>query len=368
MRKPLLALVAACLTWLAVAADELKLKNDFPEVYVVQKGDTLWDISAKYLQNPWLWPKLWQSNTEVDNPHLIYPGDKLSLVIVDGVPQLVRKPMVKLSPTARVVDKGDAIPTLPVNHVREFLTHQKILDDDMLKLAPVVLGNIERTTRMDTSNNIYARGDDLKVGKLYGVYRQGNRYVDPNTGEFLGSEAILVAVAKAHEVEAITLGDAEDARHTGLATLEITQVEREVAQGDRLLPLDNSDSLPVYFTLKAPGALVDAVIIDSSRKTRALGKYDVVVLSKGARDGMEVGHVLDARRVGAKVLIKDDVEYEESASRFDRWFSSDEQVVRQPTESIGQMMVFRTFDKLSLALIMKAEKPIREGDQATNPQ
>ncbi len=367
MRKILLAMVAACLTWLALA-DELQLKNDFPEVYVVKKGDTLWDISAKYLNNPWLWPKLWQSNAEVDNPHLIYPGDKLSLVIIDGVPQLVRKPMVKLSPTARVLGKGEAIPTLPVSHVREFLTHQKILDDDMLKQAPVVLGNIDRMKRMDDKNSIYARGDDLVVGRLYGIYRQGNRYQHPETGEFLGSEAILVGVAKAHKVDPVTIGEGDKARTTNLATLGITQVEREVAQGDRLMPLDNSDSLPVYFTLKAPGALVDAEIIDSSRKTRALGKYDVVVLSKGARDGVEVGHILDARRPGAKVIVKGETEYEEDASLFDRLFSADEQVIEQPTETIGQLMVFRTFDKLSLALIMKAEMPVREGDKATNPQ
>ncbi|WKE65697.1 LysM peptidoglycan-binding domain-containing protein [Gallaecimonas kandeliae] len=366
MKKILLALAAAAVAWLAFA-DELQLKNDFPKTYVVKKGDTLWDISAKYLKNPWLWPKLWQSNEQVDNPHLIYPGDKLSLVIIDGVPQLVRKPMVKLSPTARVIEKDKAIPTLPTNQIRTFLTHQQIVDDDLLKGAPRVTGGADRTKRLTDSMEMYAKGDKIDEGRLYGVYRKGNSYVDPKTGEDLGTEAILVSVVKAMDVRTLKVSDDEDAQSFQLASLKVEQVEREISQGDYLLPLDDH-SLPVYFQPHAPGALVEARIIDSSRKTRALGKYDVVVLDKGARDGIDPGMVLEAKRDGAKVLVKDKTEYEEDASVFDRWFSSDEETVTQPSEAIGQMMVFRTFDKLSLALILKAEKPIREMDLATNPE
>ncbi|EKE68054.1 LysM peptidoglycan-binding domain-containing protein [Gallaecimonas xiamenensis] len=366
MKKILLALAAAAVTWLALA-DDLKLKNDFPETYVVKKGDTLWDISAKFLQNPWLWPKLWQSNEQVDNPHLIYPGDKLSLVIIDGVPQLVRKPLVKLSPTVRVVDKGDAIPTLPTNHIRAFLTHQQIVDDELLKGAPRITGGSDLTKRMTQHMDIYARGDKIEDGRLYGVYRKGNRYLDPKSGEELGIEAVLVSVVKAMDVQQAQIGQGEDAKSLDLASLKVVQTEREITQGDYLLPLDDHN-LPVFFQPHAPGALVEARIIDSYRKTRALGKYDVVILDKGARDGLEPGLVLEARREGATVILKDDAQYKEDASVFDRWFSSEEATVVQPSEGIGQMMVFRTFDKLSLALILKAEKPIREMDMATNPE
>ncbi|MED5523157.1 MAG: LysM peptidoglycan-binding domain-containing protein [Pseudomonadota bacterium] len=369
MKKILLALVTAAITWLAFA-DDLQLKNDFPESYVVKKGDTLWDISAKYLKNPWLWPKLWQSNEQVDNPHLIYPGDKLSLVIIDGVPQLVRKPMVKLSPTVRVVDKKDAIPTLPTAYIRNFLTHQQIIDEDLLAGAPRVTGGADLTRRLTSNMEMYARGDNLVNGRLYGVYRKGNHYIDPETKEDLGTEAVLVSVVKTEDIQKVQIGDAEDGKTFDLASLKVVQVEREISPGDYLLPLDDHE-LPVYFQPHAPGALVDARIIDSSRKTRALGKFDVVVLNKGARDGIDPGMVLDARRDGATVLMKDKVEYKEDASVFDRWFSSNkpsEVTVVQPSEAIGHMMVFRTFDKLSLALILKAEKPIREMDTATNPE
>ncbi|WP_115716916.1 LysM peptidoglycan-binding domain-containing protein [Gallaecimonas mangrovi] len=369
MKKILLALALSAIAWLALA-DNLKLKNDFPETYIVKKGDTLWDISAKFLQNPWLWPKLWQSNEQVDNPHLIYPGDKLSLVIVNGVPQLVRKPLVKLSPTARVMDREKAIPTLPTSYIRDFLTYQQIVDDELLAKAPRVTGGSDLTKRLTQHMDMYASGPQLVEGKLYGVYRQGSSYVDPETKEYLGTEAVLVSVVKATEVQKVQVGDEKDNKHFDLASLKVVQVQREITPGDYLLPLDDHH-LPLYFQPHPPAALVEARIIDSYRKTRALGKFDVVVLNKGHRDGIDAGLVLEARRDGAAVLVGDNTEYKEDANVFDRWFSSskaDGKTVIQPSEPVGQMMVFRTFDKLSLALILKARQPIRELDMATNPE
>ena len=366
MKKLLLAVGLAAIAWVALA-DELKLKNDFPQTYVVKKGDTLWDIAAKYLKNPWLWPKLWQSNQQVDNPNLIYPGDKLSLVIINGQPRLVRKPLIKLSPTARVIQKKDAIPTLPTNLIRAFLTHQQIIDADTLKDAPRITGSADLTKRFTQYMDVYARGKHIDDGRMYGVYRKGRHYVDPKTGDSLGTEAILVSVVKAQDVRNVTVGEGEDAKHYNIASLKVEQVEREMSQGDYLLPLDHH-TLPVYFQPHAPALQIKARIIDSSRKTRALGRFDVVVLNKGSADGLEPGTVLRVMRDGSKVFMNDTPVYEEDASSLDRLTESSDETITQPSEEIGQLMVFRTFNKLSLGLILKAEKPIREQDLVTNPE
>ena len=194
IKRRLLFALAAILPFLA-QADSLNLKKQYPSQYSVQKGDTLWDISSKFLQNPWLWPQLWDANPELADPHLIYPGDKLNLVFIDGQPRLVRKRILKISPKARPTAKGSrAIPTIPLKLIHPFLTRDQVASDNELDSAPLLLGNNDGNTTFLAGQNVFA-SSSLKPGQ-YGIYRLGSSYIDPVTNERLGNKVEFVAIAR----------------------------------------------------------------------------------------------------------------------------------------------------------------------------
>ncbi|HSG52790.1 MAG TPA: LysM domain-containing protein, partial [Rheinheimera sp.] len=182
-----------------VFADVLQIRDDAPASYVVKKGDTLWDISAMYLNEPWLWPQLWQMNPQIDNPHLIYPGDTLTLVYdAQGRPRLMVNDNVKrLSPGARKTMKGDdAVSTLPLSMIRHYLTFEQSLTDEQIAALPYILGSDANVKHSVADHTIYAKGV-LEPGSSYGVYRKGKPYIDLENGELLGYETTLVATARA---------------------------------------------------------------------------------------------------------------------------------------------------------------------------
>ena len=172
-------------------ADVLTLKENHPETYTVVKGDTLWDISAHFLNTPWLWPRLWQANSQVENPHLIYPGDLLTLIWVDGEPKITRKQLKKLSPTPRLAEKREPIPTIPLAAISAFLSKDHIINADLLADAPRLLGDATSTPRFFEGDVFYGQGKYDKH-KLYGVYRLGDDYLDPETDELLGTELTFI--------------------------------------------------------------------------------------------------------------------------------------------------------------------------------
>lgn len=348
MKKLVLAAAATAALFLgtiAQSATAAELRADHPDTYVVQKGDTLWDISGQFLTKPWNWPEIWHVNPQVENPHLIYPGDILKLVYIDGQPYLVKASdgTIKLRPKARVLSEGDAITTIPMDIIRPFLTDELVVDASAFEDAPYVVAlEDERILSGGFQDRLYVRGIDADAGASYGIYRQGKEYRDPQTNELLGIEARYLANGKIAKA-----GDP--------AKLDIEKSKLDIRKGDVAMPR-NEDPMPPVYAPRAPDSEVEAQIISVYGGVSQIGQYHVVTINKGERDGLEDGHVLTVYQRGKKIL--DEV----AEKRGD-----EDPYVTLPEERAGTMMVFRTYEKVSLALIMDAQRPIHLLDVARNP-
>ncbi len=341
MRKSLLALLLLAVGGMAQAAVELK--DGHPEQYTVVKGDTLWDISARFLSEPWKWPELWHANPQVENPHLIYPGDSLSLVYVDGQPRVMlnrgaSRGTIKLSPTVRSTPMAEAISTIPLEAINSFLLSNRIVDSAAeFQAAPyIVAGNAERVIS-GSGDRVYGRGEFQDNINIYGIFRQGKTYVDPETEEFLGINADDVGTAERLEVE----GD--------IATMMLTRVTQEARIGDRMFPSEER-AINSSFMPGEPEEEVNGVILDVPRGVTQIGQFDVVTLNKGARDGLKIGNVLAVYKTGE--TVRDRVTGEN---------------VKIPDERSGLLMVFRTYDKLSYGLVLQATRSLAVMDKVRNP-
>ncbi|WP_120997193.1 LysM peptidoglycan-binding domain-containing protein [Stutzerimonas urumqiensis] len=341
MRKSLVALLLVAVGGIAQAA--VQLKDDHPEQYRVVKGDTLWDISGRFLDQPWEWPELWHANPQIENPHLIYPGDLLRLVYIDGQPRLMldrgeSRGTIKLSPKVRVTPIAEAIPTIPLEAINSFLLNNRIIDTEAeFEGAPYILaGNAERVIS-GAGDRVYARGQFDEGLAAYGVFRQGKTYTDPETGEFLGINADDIGTAELIATE----GD--------IGTLMMTRTTQEVRPGDRLFATEER-AINSTFQPRAPESPVSGLIIDVPRGVTQIGQFDVVTLNKGARDGLEVGDVLAVYKTGE--TVRDRITGER---------------VKIPDERAGLLMVFRTYDKLSYGLILQASRSLAVMDKVRNP-
>jgi hypothetical protein len=336
-----LALALAVLAT-AVYAEEVVLKDDHPDRYVVVKGDTLWDISDRFLEKPWLWPEIWYVNPQVENPHLIYPGDVLTLVYRDGKPQIRArrgKGTYKLSPRIRTERLDKAIPTIPIDAIQQFLTQPLVVEKDTMENAPYVVSSADEHLIVGAGDRAYVRGIDADQGTRYHVYRPGDAYIDPDTGEILGYEALY-------------LGQGNAERFGDPSTLRLTRTTREINIGDRVMPATQED-VHAYFMPHAPENDVEGRIISVVDGVSQIGQYQVVVINRGEREGIDVGTVFAVSQAGT--VIPDQVSKERNAS------------VRLPDERAGLLMVFRTFDKVSFGLVMKATSALHVGDKISKP-
>ncbi len=321
------------------AGDVLSLKNGHPQTYVVKKGDTLWDISNMYLNSPWQWPEIWHVNPQVDNPHLIFPGDVLNLVYIGGKPKLVvkRNRDVKLTPQVRISELDRAIPAIPLDSIAPFLSHSRVLDNGELDKAPYVLAGKDGHIVTGAGDELFARGYFQDDEDTYGIFRRGKPFVDPDTNEFLGMQALAIASSK--------LLSTED----DIGTLALNVTNEEVRIGDRLLP-DEEVKIQSNFYPSAPAGDLHGYIIAVEGGVSQIGAMDVVVLNKGARDGIEIGHVLAIYRAGE--TVRDTVTNE---------------IVKVPDTRSGLLMVFKAFDKVSYGLVLKASRPLAVNDKVQTP-
>ena len=324
--------------WLQAAVE---LNDDVPETYIVQKGDTLWGISGMYLQQPWLWPELWEVNPQIDNPHLIFPGDELQLVWIDGQPRLRmrRGRDVKLSPNMRVSPLDLAIPIIPLDQINAFLLRHRILDAQALNDASYVVAGGQSHLLSVPGDTIYGRGDFPDGERAYGIFRAGDTYTDPNTGELLGYQAQDIGNAR------MTSSNKDD-----VVELEVTRISEEVRITDRLLPLEER-ILDATFHPRAPSEEIeDALMIAVDGGINQIGPMDIVVLNKGKRDGLEIGHVLAIYQSGELV--------------FDQVAQAN---VQLPDVRAGLAMVFDAFEKASYAIVLKSNRPLKILDKVKNP-
>lgn len=327
----------------------IELKSTAPEQYVVVKGDTLWDIASKFLKDPWYWPEIWHVNPQIDNPHLIYPGDVLTLVYIDGRPyiQVGDGPRIagitatRLSPRVRVEPLVRERDQVPVQAIQQFITRPRVVSKEQLDGAPYILSAQDDRLIYGSGDHVYVRGAEaLDKNDRYSVFRPGQALVDPATDELLGYEAILIA-----DATVIKSGDP--------ATVSLENSQREALKGDRLLPL-NEEQDRVFFP-RAPEHAIRGVIISVFDAISQIGQHQVAVLNVGARNGIEKGHVLAVYQAGRTV-------HDPYA------LAAQSKSVVLPAEKAGVMMVFRTFEKVSYALVMDATRPIHIGDMVQPPE
>ena len=290
MKKTLLGIVAACAIAIAAIAAEAPFNENVPEKYTVKKGDTLWDISDLYLRDPWLWPEIWYANPQIANPHLIYPGDIISMVYIDGRPRLMlekRDRRGKLSPEVKVVPESEAIPALPLDIINSFLTRNRIVTQEEIDAAPYVVAGHEKKLLSGSGDTFYARGQ-FDETPTYGLYRVGAPYVDPVTQEILGIRAQDVGSAKVQKV-------ADD-----IATMLATRSLEEVRIGERLLPHEERPLNSIFYP-SAPESTVEGEIMAVEGGLTQIGHLDVVSINRGEREGLEAGNILAIFKRGEEV-------------------------------------------------------------------
>jgi len=339
LRAGAIAALIAVSSWAAAQDKPITLKPGYPERYTVQKGDTLWGIAGKFLQDPWRWPEVWQRNQDIQNPHLIFPGDVLVLRVVDGKPQVSALPQRKLSklvPTVHAKPREDAIPTIPPSAIQAFLDQPLVVDPHGLDDMGYVAVGLEGRLALGKYSLFYGRGIKDESVKSYQIFRPGKQYIDPNTSELLG-------------VQAIHVGDAHVIAPGESAKMEVTRSHLEISPGDRLVPAPKNLGFP-YYEPRPPSREVRGLILDAPRGVAEVGPLSVVVLNLGKRDEIEPGHVLRIMR--KEKLQKDPVTKE---------------MFQPPLEQTGVLMVFRTFEKVSYALILHATNAIHLKDVVETP-
>ncbi|WP_375193525.1 LysM peptidoglycan-binding domain-containing protein [Marinobacter sp.] len=338
MRKLLYALAATTLLITSWAHAAPELRSDHPDRYTVVKGDTLWDISGRFLNNPWYWPEIWHVNPQVANPHLIYPGDQLALVYIDGKPRITKvatSDVVKLSPKVRSEPIDTPIPAIPLDAIGSFLTDTRIVSPEELQGAPYVLEGEDGRIITGAGDRLYARGK--KPADKVGVFRRSKEFRDPETGEFLGLEAKSIGAGSV----AAENGD--------VLTVDLTTTNQEVRIGDRLLTNVNRP-IATSFVPSAPDEKVEGQMIAVDGGVTQIGQYDVVAINRGTRDGLQSGNVMAVLQSGN--LVRDPVTGE---------------TIELPSERAGLLMVFQAYEKMSYGLVLQATQALEVGDKVTNP-
>ena len=350
------------------------LKTDAPDRYTVQRGDTLWGISGRYLERPWNWPKLWDMNRDqVRNPHRIFPGDVL---VLDRATGQLRVDTVKLSPSVRREDISQAVPTIQPGAISSFISRPMVVSETELEGSPRIMATEENRVAVGAGNIAFAKGLTKDKGNAWQIYRRGDKLVDPDTGATLGYLALYLGEARVQQ-----FGD--------ISRIEIVSSTQEIYTDDRLLPV-GKEAPQFAYVPRAPTTKVQGRVIALNHSLWETGKYFVVSLSKGAKDGVEVGHVLalyrsqnaarynlrtspifgregpagsDARRTyyESRLTPRDGPVYPVTSP------VDDSELANLPDERYGLVMVFRTFERASFALVMESKRPVAISDIVTTP-
>lgn len=341
MKKTLFGVLAGALFTCVAMASEVELREDHPQEYIVVKGDTLWDISGRFLEKPWLWPNIWKANPQISNPDLIYPGDRITLVYIDGEPYLMLNRgsggTVKLSPEVRSSPLAEAIPAIPLEDINAFLSRSRVVEDGELDTAAYVVAGASRHVITGAGDELHARGSLAEGEVNFGVFRDGGAIIDPETREVLGRFA--------REIGAARLLDAEGE----ISTLTVNRSREEIRAGDRLLPVVEQKITATFFP-SAPQGEISGQILAVENGVNQIGALDVVVINRGTREGLVDGNVLAINKRGEQA--RDPVTGE---------------TLQMPDARAGLLMVFRTFEKLSFAIVLETNQSLVVLDRIGNP-
>ena len=358
MGKSIISLLLLAAAWASggALADEIKLAENVPDRYVVVKGDTLWGISGRFLKDPWRWPDVWGLNKdEIKNPHWIYPGDVIVLDFTGNTPRLRRDGAgggsndsdaewrlmdAKLSPSIRRQTlAAGAISSIPASAIQPFLTRPLVVGEQELIAAPTLVAGPETRVVLSAGDTAFAKGVVWEDQTGWSVFRPGRTLTDPDTKELLGREAIY-------------LGDAQISEFGEVSTVLLTKAIREIAPGDRLAKPVAAQALS--YVPHAPGSAIKGrVIAGPDNSVSEIAPMHVVVINRGSREGMEIGHVLALYRDRPLVTPANAVDPKEK--------------LRLPAERYGMVFVFRVFDKVSYALVMNSTRPVNVLDVVQTP-
>ena len=327
----------------AVSAATVELADNHPVDYTVVKGDTLWDISGKFLKDPWRWPEIWRQNSQIQNPDLIYPGDRLVLRYTDGQPYLdhlsgrerAARKVVKMGPAVYIEKLDNAIPAIPPQVIMAFLEDRQIVESRNLDKLAYVTEGVNQEVVLGALSDMYVRKIDGAPGTRFRIIRMRGALVNPDNKKVI-----------AYETE--TLGEAEMLRPGDPAKLRIIKSNKEVNQGDRLVPAVRTLTLP-YYHPKAFREPISMSILGAVSEVKEYGPGDVVTLSAGSDQGLEPGHVLQSMR--DRGVQRDPVTKEK---------------YRLPIERSGIVMIFKTYGKVSYGLIMRSSQGVLVHDKVIN--
>jgi LysM repeat protein len=331
-------------------SDPVPLAPDAPNEYTVQVGDTLWDIASTFLKDPWYWPEVWFINPQVENPHLIYPGDVLALVTIDGQQRItnVRASTYRMSPQARITPLTESITSIPYEQIAAFLSKGLVLEKGQIEQLPYILAVRGDHMVAAAGNEIYVRGSEgFQTGTRFSVVTIGDALTDPDDGKVIGFQGIHV-------------GEGAVSRSGDPATVALTDTNREANEGDRLVP--ETVEIPLNFFPKAPEIEVDGRIISVVDGVALIGQYQVVVMNRGARNGLAPGDVLTVFQAGAEIRDR----YTGSAMYSSKSLFGGKKVTL-PDEEAGTIMVFKVYDRIAYGLVMEATSEIRIHDAVRNP-
>lgn len=350
------------------------LKPDAPERYTVQRGDTLWDISGRYLEKPWNWPQLWNMNREqIRNPHRIYPGDVL---VLDRSSGRLSVETVALSPRVRTEDLIDAVPTIPPAVIEPFISRPMVISENQLDNAPHIIATEESRVVVGAGNIAYVKGITKDQGENWHIYRRGDKLIDPDNGNTLGYLGLYLGEARVRQ-----FGD--------VSRIEIIKSTQEIYTGDKLVAI--TKEAPVFaYVPRAPNSKVQGRVMSLNDNLYETGRYSVVSLSRGAKDGLEAGHILALYRSpnttryslrtssmfgrsgptgteGRRPYYEEQLNVRDSPVFSAQKPLNNRDLAKLPEERYGLVMVFRTFDHASFALVMQSKLPVAINDVFTTP-
>jgi len=330
------------------------LAPNAPDTYVVKRGDTLWGIAKVFLRDPWFWPEIWQVNSQIQNPHLIYPGDTLRLVYIDGKPRVTvsrglaeRGSSARVEPRVRSEPLEAAVTSIPYETVAAFMSKPTVLSKEQISGAPYVLASRDNHVVISDGDTIYVRGfaNPALTGTHYNVIRVGDALRNPDDHRIVGYDGIFTASGHVTRT-----GDP--------TSLILTESARETVPGDKLFA--GGSEIVLDFIPSAPKTKMDGTIMAVSDGVTVIGQYQVVVINRGTRDGLVSGNVLAVYDVGDKI-------HDTVSKGYYGLSRMSSKTVKLPDERSGTFMVFKSFDQISYGLIMEAKDIIRVADKIRNP-
>ena len=387
MLKKLPAVFVGMLLTITAFAASVELAKDHPDTYVVRKGDTLWSISARFLQRPWQWPEVWQANPQVHNPHLIYPGDVLNLAYLNGRPSIgVASHGGGFEPHTRAEALESAIKPIPLSVIEDFLKKPRLLSEEDFKHAPHVVGIEDHHLNGSTGQLIYVRGLDGQPGQHFALARPIGRYYEiaPRDGKpsqlyrqslenrdgrpdmlwrHGPEEWSLLDDVRFVGYEMLNFGDVQVTKAGNPASTIAVATDYEIRPGDFVLPLDTVPYDAEYVPHAPKQVPANMRVIAFTDALSNVGRMQVVALSNGASDGVENGQTYSIFARGD--VVADRTDYPELSTK--AFIHPDDAKVQLPEEYVGHVMVFRTFDRVSYGLIMDGIRPVHKGDRLYDP-